>query len=259
MTTSQIFNKLLSIGAKARNLKTTSKSKLLSKDEKIFVAKNFDKLMQKMQVIADKEKLKRDEKIFISKAQLTDRDGWSQACIKLFSVEHDKECVNPVFKSAPPVKLYSLDKIISIEKLVEFGIFKEKNLKRRAIRLKVSDVKRQELLTYIDKLTINVPYFDKDNLIKRACSSYNRHKQDIMYEREDYSHFQPATIDSDIDFLSRITTNFLRHKLTNYEKELDKLFGKIGKNEAYVILKHKINSAIFAKYDWIHYDIIAEY
>jgi hypothetical protein len=43
------------------------------------------------------------------------------------------------------------------------------------------------------------------------------------------------------------------------EKELDKMFGKIGKNEAYWKLKNKINSAIVEKYSWTHYDTFETY
>jgi hypothetical protein len=206
-----------------------------------------------------KKNVERDERVFLSKAQLKSRDGWSDACLKLFNVTHDKEAVNPVFKCASPLKLYLLEKIETIETLDEFQLFKEKNLKRREVRLKVADVKRQELLTYIDKMIINVPHFDKDTLIKRACNSYNHHKQDYMDSRGDFDYFQPATPESDVDFLARITQNFLRHRLTSYEKELDKMFGKIGKNEAYWKLKNKINSAIVEKYSWTHYETFETY
>jgi hypothetical protein len=52
-----------------------------------------------------KKNVERDERVFLSKAQLKSRDGWSDACLKLFNVTHDKEAVNPVFKCASPLKL----------------------------------------------------------------------------------------------------------------------------------------------------------
>lgn len=159
-----------------------------------------------------------------------------------------------MFKSTSPIKLYLLEKIHQIETLDQFVEFKTKNLIRSNIRLKVAEAKRNELLTYINNLKIIVPNFEKDVLIKISCKHYNKHKQEIMFEQGEYFEYIPATNDSDMEFLSRICTNFLRHNMSNYEHELSKLFGKVGKNEAYHLLKFKINSAIFAKYDWIKFE-----
>lgn len=187
------------------------------------------------------------EQIFITKTQLLERDGWSQACIKLFDVSHDKESVNPMFKKASPVKLYLLDKIKEIELCDKFKEFKNKNLIRRNIRLKVAENKRKELLEYINTLEINVPTFNKNHLIHMACTHYNSYNFDRAFGSN------IASINSDMEFLSRICTNYLRHNMTNYESELEKLFGKVGKHVAYNLLKTKINSTIFDKYKWIKY------
>lgn len=188
------------------------------------------------------------EQIFITKTQLKDRIGWSEACIKLFDLNHDKEAINPIYRKASPVKLFLLDKIEQIESSEQFKEFEKKNFIRRKSMLKVSENKRNELLEYINNLEIIVPNFDKNYLIKVSCDHYNSYNFDKVWNRT------PATKDSDEVFLSRICTNYLRHNMTNYESELEKLFGKVGKYEAYNLLKTKINSAIFEKYAWIQYD-----
>ena len=80
-----------------------------------------------------------------------------------------------------------------------------------------------------------------------ACKHYNSYNFDRAFGSN------IASINSDMEFLSRICTNYLRHNMTNYESELEKLFGKVGKYDAYNLLKTKINSAIFDKYEWIKY------
>jgi len=48
--------------------------------------------------------------------------------------------------------------------------------------------------------------------------------------------------------LRRITVNHLRHNLSDYDRRLDDLFGKVGKSEAYIILNRKIYTSIADTY-----------
>ncbi len=50
-----------------------------------------------------------------------------------------------------------------------------------------------------------------------------------------------ATVDASDDFLNRISLNMLRHENEHYELELNKMFGKTGNDDAYILLKNKIN------------------
>jgi len=52
----------------------------------------------------------------------------------------------------------------------------------------------------------------------------------------------------DVEFLHRITVNFLRHQGTSYEEKLDEIFGKTGVNAAYIAIKKKVLEAIAKEY-----------
>ena len=99
-------------------------------------------------------------------------------------------------------------------------------------------------MNYVESLVIEVPTYTEEQLIQAAVDSYNDF-QDIR-NRDKF-----ATINSDKDFLLRITQNFIRHNLTSYEKNLEHLFGKVGKQYAYDRLNEKIKSAIILKYPWL--------
>jgi hypothetical protein len=43
----------------------------------------------------------------------------------------------------------------------------------------------------------------------------------------------------------------IRHSYRRYDKELSKLFGKVGKQHGYELLKERINTAIYEKYPFL--------
>ena len=51
--------------------------------------------------------------------------------------------------------------------------------------------------------------------------------------------------------LHRITVNFLRHAVGNYDDEIANLFGKTGKQQAYLLLKNRILEKIAQCYPFL--------
>jgi hypothetical protein len=80
-----------------------------------------------------------------------------------------------------------------------------------------------------------------------ACENFNGFKEQAAFERGDYD-FRAATLESDPSFLQRITVNYLRHRLSRYDSELERLFGKVGVRDAYAALNLKVYSAIADAY-----------
>ena len=97
-------------------------------------------------------------------------------------------------------------------------------------------------MDYINNLEIVIPVMSLEELTLQAIEHYN----DLWEIRGNYE--KHATIDSDRQFLNRITMNMLRHQQEHYELELEILFGKVGKDEAYIALKTKINKEILKIY-----------
>lgn len=57
---------------------------------------------------------------FISKAGLIGKRNWTEKLVNMFMPHPDKEAENPHYKSAPPMKLYSLDRVERIEQSERF-------------------------------------------------------------------------------------------------------------------------------------------
>lgn len=75
-----------------------------------------------------------------------------------------------------------------------------------------------------------------------ACEHYNQF-------HFDFDRF--ADSESDEFFLQRICVNYLRHERSEYDYDLDRIFGKAGAEEAREALRDKIYEAIAEKYDWL--------
>ena len=76
--------------------------------------------------------------IFIVRSNLIAR-GWTEVLIEKWLSEPDKYKKNPHYKSGPQMKLYSINRVESIEALPEFVIEKEKILARKSRLKKVED------------------------------------------------------------------------------------------------------------------------
>ncbi|MHA1439475.1 MAG: hypothetical protein ACTSPD_18045 [Promethearchaeota archaeon] len=56
-----------------------------------------------------------------------------------------------------------------------------------------------------------------------------------MFKCSNYKNYEPHYInekDIDTSFLKRVEVNYIRHELSAYEDNLEKLFEKTGKTEA---------------------------
>jgi hypothetical protein len=145
------------------------------------------------------------------------------------------------------MKFYSRERVEGIEQSPEFKTaFARSASRRTAARIGVV-TKKEQLLAAISSIDIVITRVPLDSLYRKACDSYNRWHKQLQFERElrgDTIDFVPATPDSDESFLTRITVNYLRHKLRSYEKGLEVIYGKVGVTEAYIELNAKIYGEI---------------
>lgn len=201
----------------------------------------------------------------IAKKTVLEREGWTEAAIKRFLPEPDLLRKNPNYRSAAPMKLYLVSRVEEVEKGSAFIEFVEKNKARRAGAQKAVQTKIKRMNEYVDGLEIELPDIPKEELTLKACEHYNNR---LWYRKECYEEwtyrnfnesleeqepdFREATPDSDDSFLNRITLNYVRHAVSNYERILTSMGGKPGKDDVYDKLKEKVNKAICAKYDWLH-------
>lgn len=187
------------------------------------------------------------EKKHIAKATIKKERGWTELLIRRFLKVPDLIVDNPHYKSAPPMRLYLIEKVEKIEATPEFKVMMESANGRKNKANQAVDTKRNKIMAHVNGLRIEVPEMEEDELKKRAVKSYNDFKEAKAMHRDDYE-FEPATIHADDVFLNRISLNYLRHRCTKYENELRKIFGKVGVDDAYAVLKERINNAILEKY-----------
>ena len=120
------------------------------------------------------------------------------------------------------MRLYRLARVESVEASVDFQEAQAKRQPRRDAAQRALVTKRQTIAEYVENLEISVPCLSRKELIERACGSYNANHEGGSRA---YQHAEPA-------FLERICVNFLRHSLTEYERHLEEIAGKVGTHEA---------------------------
>ena len=146
------------------------------------------------------------------------------------------------------MQLYDIAKVRYIESKDAFKEDLKKVLKRKIAALERAKKKREELMMYANGVQIEIPDLRKEKLIEKACNHYNWWNS---LKKFSFDGCNRATPSSDESFLKRITMNYLRHKCTCYEDELEKFRFKVGKQEAHDILQQRINDAIIQKYEWL--------
>ena len=147
--------------------------------------------------------------------------GFTDSIIKTLNIIPTEIKPNPHNKKNF-MKLYSEEYIDTMLKSSEFVNLVGKNINRRLGALKSTNTKTEKLLSEIDRIKISVRVVE--SVEKLAIESYNSHNG--YNEYFDYTK----------EFLDRITVNYIRHELTNYEEDLDLIFGKVGKIKAYELL-----------------------
>lgn len=184
------------------------------------------------------QKISSNEPEFCAKSTLKQR-GWTDTAIERFLGDHDKEVPNPYYKSAAPMKLYKLSRVEEAEQSQAFLHFKAQSKPRQEASQKALTTKRKNLLRKVTEMEIYIQRKNLEDIITDAVKAYNSFKSCMADERGDFD-YQQATVNSDKEFLNRITVNYLRHRCSPYEKILDKIEGKVGTKEAYTLLNEKI-------------------
>ena len=185
----------------------------------------------------------------VTKTALKGR-GWTDKLIRDFLPAPDHSKPNPYYRSGPPMLLYAADRVKAIEASAEFVEAMEKANRRRASGEKAVETKRAEVLAYVDRIKVVVPQLDRDKLIQRACWHYND-MQDMRRAEGMRASGLAATPESGGEFLGRIAVNYLRHQLTSYERNLERVAGKVGVREAVMEIRQKVFAAIGQAYPWL--------
>lgn len=175
--------------------------------------------------------------------------GWSKSMIERLLGDPDATRPNPHYRSGPPMRLYILSRVEAAEQseaYVELAARK----RARALRSTAQAQKRAEdLMTWVQSLTITVPPMTVRQLARRATE--NRNTVSAYHpsgnERAGFELANWRTTNPDT--LYRWIRNYCRHGLTDYERLLDqRVSGQPGCAAAYAALRQMIDAAIDATY-----------
>lgn len=172
--------------------------------------------------------------------------GWTDTLIKRFLPEPDLTRPNPHHAQSPPMRLYSKDRVESVEQTPEFQAAFAVAQRRRQSARKAVETKRTSTRTQVESITFSLIGIPRNHLTRRACKHYNK--------RNNISRFSdrsPATLRSSPEFLDRITVNYLRHHETEYEGHLASVSGKVGVRESYYMIVTRVLDAIAVAYPWL--------
>jgi hypothetical protein len=186
---------------------------------------------------------------YFSSTELKER-GWSDALIRDFAAEPCKLVKNPNYRSGPPMRLWSVERIEEIEERPEWQERAAKLLARRpaaqARALAAAEKRRQQTIEFAQSWTpaIRLPADNYSALVEAACEAYNG----LHAARGNYEKF--ARPGGDPEFIDRIVGNFIRHECSDYEWMLGQIRGRVGTADAYHeirrIADRKVNEAIFS-------------
>lgn len=182
----------------------------------------------------------KDNDKYISLSMIMSRPGWTKKALENF-LPAPSRLVPSSYNRNRPVKLFELDTIEKIEKSETFQRHLEKWGKSREARQKGAKkavkAKTSTLLDMIEKIDIYV------DLVKRVEELAIESHSDWQLEHGNYDAY-----DYSGEFLERITVNYIRHNLVNYDEALMNIFNKIGKKKAYLRLNERVYLEIAAVY-----------
>lgn len=226
-----------------------------------------------------------DGQRYVSAAGLRAR-GWTGGIVRRLLGAPDRLSVNPRFRSAPHTRLYRTERVEAAERSEEFREVAESAVRRSdAVRAEL-ERRREAVLERIRTEPIDVPRLDPGKLALRTVeyrarreaewgqrsggvtsagagrglpasrdrtepsSPVRRHDRDPDRTSSDSGH-RASTDSSDRASLLRWKVDYLRHRLSHYERLLDGLPGgerSPGRAEAVTLLRRRIYGAIAEAY-----------
>ena len=175
-------------------------------------------------------------RIHLTKSALLERAGWTATLVSRLLGEPDQR--KKAFGRSMPLSLYELARIEQVEAGSEFAMAQASVAKRKAAAAKAVATKTAKLMAAIKAMPVTVERLGLSDVRRQAIDSYNmRSRSDLFASQAD----DPA-------FLQRITVNFIRHDLTEYDVALWEVAGKTGIARAVAEIRHRVYSAIAQVY-----------
>ena len=187
---------------------------------------------------------------YITPSKLKSERDWTTGAIKKFLGDPDSTKPNPIFKSAAPMQLYNMNRVINIENNPDFKLWQDKYLERKlnlkSAAKKSVKTKTENTIQQTKEIKIKFPHFNsRKELIEMASDHY----ENLWQQRGDYDRTVSPTAPH--NFIKRITLNYLRHSCTNYDQLVSGIHGCTGIHEAISQLHNRIKQAAINEHPWL--------
>ena len=169
---------------------------------------------------------------FLTKTAVSERPGWSLTLVAKLLGEPDQR--KKVYGRSIPLALYAVRRVEQAEGSMEFSAAQFSLAKRKIAADLAVATKKARLLEAIRAMPITVERWGLARVRSKAIDSYNS-------RNDRYSLVTPHDAPA---FLDRITVNFIRHELTQYDLALWEVTGKTGICEAVMEIRKRVYGAI---------------
>lgn len=188
---------------------------------------------------------------YITPTRMRSERGWTDSLIDMLLGGCDKEVPNPHYKSAYPMRLYELPRVIDAEDHQAFKDAQVKLAKRRSAAQKGVETKTRNITQWAMNVEIQYRF---PNAVEKArrngYESWRDHKESRSWRYDDWYDYEPIMPfeNQPKENIDRWAVNWLRHERSDYDDTLLDMYGKTGKDIAYVVIRNRILDKIAEKF-----------
>jgi hypothetical protein len=176
------------------------------------------------------------DRTHLTRSALLERPGWAPTLVIRLLGEPDQR--KKVVGRTVPLALYAIARIEQAESSSEFAQAQAAVAARKVVVAKAVATKTAKLMAAIAAMPITVERLSPAEVEPQAIDSYNLRSRGASF----------ASNADDPAFLERITVNFIRHELTEYDVALWEVVGKTGITLAVAEIRRRVYSAIAQAY-----------
>jgi hypothetical protein len=141
------------------------------------------------------------------------------------------------------VQLWNKETVLCAEQTQNFKLSAES---KRETELARSDDKTKKLVRALEACPISVNYLSKDSLIDGMLHSQ------LVWDWECRSYPLPESlVGIPTHLIEYRLVNYIRHRLTHYDRYCELLIGHIGQAKGYAVLKNKVLDKIAEVYPYL--------
>ncbi|MGW1951774.1 hypothetical protein ACWCPI_03280 [Streptomyces sp. NPDC001920] len=188
------------------------------------------------------EERQRPARAYLSAANLRAR-GWTVAMVRQLLHGPDLLRASPVSRSAPPTRLYRIERVEAAERSEEFRALSAVAARRSPGARAASQRRRREVSARVAAEALDVPRLAPARLTVLAVAHHERRAA----ERTAQSG-EPTGRTGAAGILDRWKVDYLRHRLSRYDDILADLRDSAGRAAAEEVLRRRVYAAIAEAY-----------